>query len=167
MNRDALLHDGTFDSEGSSSTVSMTRTLWNLGVKWGGGVNFTHRFGIDRRFLGTELRPVWCPLGQDCQIVDRATGEPIPLDPVTGSFERSDGSGDWSGDSRFDPGSGDLEITCSEGEGSVLVGPAPRFGSFVIGMVATIVVPIVLFLAGVAVLLVTGILWSVRPAQPR
>lgn len=123
----------------------------------------THRIRIE----GDEERMLWLEdgFGQDCQIVDRATGETIPLDPVTGSFERSDGSGDWSGDSRFDPGSGDLEVTCVAGEGSVLVGPAPRIGSFVTGIVATIVVPLVLFLAGVAVLLVTGILWSLRPAR--
>jgi hypothetical protein len=57
---------GAFDLEGTSSTISLTRPLWNLGAKWGGGVNWTHRDAIDRRFFGIGLRPVWCPLGSDC-----------------------------------------------------------------------------------------------------
>lgn len=66
VNRDALLQDGRLDSEGSSSTVTLTRTLWNLSKKWGAGLSFSHRFATDRRFLGTEIRPVWCPLGAEC-----------------------------------------------------------------------------------------------------
>lgn len=106
-------------------------------------------------------------LGQRCEIVDRSSGEPIPLDPVSGDLRRSSGAHDWSGFARFDPGSGDLEITCAAGEGSVLIGPSPRIASFVLGILATILVPLALFLAGVAVLLTTGILWSVRPARTR
>jgi hypothetical protein len=66
VNRDALFQDGDLDSEGSSSTVMLTRSLWNLSKKWGAGASFSHRFATDRRFLGTELRPVWCPLGSEC-----------------------------------------------------------------------------------------------------
>lgn len=66
VNRDALLQDGKLDSEGSSSTVTLTRSLWNLSKKWGAGASFSHRFATDRRFFGTDIRPVWCPLGSEC-----------------------------------------------------------------------------------------------------
>lgn len=105
--------------------------------------------------------------GQDCEVVDRATGDPITLRPVSGSLERSDGSGSWRGSGRFDPGSGRLEITCTGSEGAVIVGAAPRVGSFVGGILATVLVPLTLGLAGTAVLIVTGVLWTSRPARPQ
>ncbi|CAI9419054.1 hypothetical protein [Nocardioides sp. T2.26MG-1] len=105
-----------------------------------------------------------------CSVVDRATGDEIELRRPGGEFRRDSGTaGDWVGTWRFDPGSGDLEVSCTATDSSPLstveIGPAPRIGSFVVGILATIVVPLLLFLAGVAVLLVTGILWSVRPAR--
>ena len=66
LNRDALLHDSSWDSEGSSSTLSLTRPLWNLATQWSAGASFSHRFATDRRFFGTALRPVWCPIGSEC-----------------------------------------------------------------------------------------------------
>jgi hypothetical protein len=120
--------------------------------------------------VGTDRdRMLWLEdgFGQQCRVVDRATGEMIPLDPVGGSYDRSDGSGEWHGASRFDPGSGDLEVTCGPAEGSVLIGPAPRIGSFVIGILATILVPLALGLTGLIILIVTGILFAVRPARPK
>ncbi|MDX2087947.1 MAG: hypothetical protein SFX73_08860 [Kofleriaceae bacterium] len=69
INRDALLQDGRLDNEGSSSTITLSKTLWKLSSKWGWGTTFTHRFAIDRRFAGTELRGVRCPLdGSDCEL---------------------------------------------------------------------------------------------------
>ncbi|WP_296605826.1 hypothetical protein [Nocardioides sp.] len=108
----------------------------------------------------------------DCRVVDRSTDEEVPLRRPGGDFRRNAGSaGDWVGTWRFDSGSGDLEITCSRSGSTPLstveIGPAPRIGSFVVGILATILVPLALGLAGVIVLLVTGILWSLRPAQPR
>src|SRR3546814_11219707 len=75
----------------------------------------------------------------------------------------------WVGTWRFDPGSGHLEVTCTASAwhppSTVEIGPAPRIGSFVVGLLATIFVPLFLGLAGVAVLLVTGILWSRSEAR--
>lgn len=102
-----------------------------------------------------------------CRIVDRATGRVIAQRPVGGDFRRDRGAGDWVGASRFSPGSGHLTVRCVGRGGSVEIGSAPRIRSFVVGIVATIVVPLVLGLAGLVVLLVTGILWSSRPARPR
>ncbi len=76
---------------------------------------------------------------------------------------------------RFDPGSGRLEVTCSPFNGprgvaggdTVLIGPMPRIGSYVVGILVAILVPGLLGLAGFVVLLVTGILWSTRQPRPR
>lgn len=108
-----------------------------------------------------------------CRVVDRVTSEEVELRRPGGEFRREDGgtAGGWVGIWRFDPGSGDLEVTCSAIDSNppskVEIGPAPRISSVVGGILATILVPLLLGLAGVAVLLVTGILWSLRPAQPR
>ena len=79
VNRSALF-DGDIESEGSSSTVSLRKSLWQLSSKWGGGVNFTHRYSIERRFEGTRLRQVGCPLGSACVLLDRQTAEMTPDD---------------------------------------------------------------------------------------
>lgn len=110
-----------------------------------------------------ERRPV-------CRIVDQDTDAEVRLRAPGGEFRRDAGSaGDWVGTWRFDPGSGQLEVTCTASAwhptSTVEIGPAPRISSFVVGLLATIFVPLLLGLAGVAVLLVTGILWSLRPAR--
>lgn len=107
-----------------------------------------------------------------CEVVDVDNDEPISLRAPGGEFRRNAGSaGDWVGTWRFDSGSGHLRVTCDRagaGPGSsVEIGPAPRISSFVLGLLATIFVPLFLGLAGVAVLLVTGIFWSLRPAPGR
>jgi hypothetical protein len=67
LNRDDLLQRGTWSREGSQSTIALSRNLWSLASKWGAGVTFTHRYAIDRSFVGTNLRQVRCPLdGADC-----------------------------------------------------------------------------------------------------
>lgn len=83
VNRDALFDRGALDTEGSSSTITLSKTLWKLSSTWGWGTTFTHRFAIDRRFAGTELRGVRCPLdGSECELrFDPATtpeGEILP-----------------------------------------------------------------------------------------
>jgi len=105
-----------------------------------------------------------------CRVVDRVSGEEIELRRPGGEFRRNAGTaGDWVGTWRFDPGSGDVEVTCSADSSrppsTVEIGPAPRISSFVVGILATILVPLALGLAGLIVLLVTGILWSLRPAR--
>ncbi|MBC7974870.1 MAG: hypothetical protein H7138_07765, partial [Myxococcales bacterium] len=56
LNRDDLLERGRFRSEGTQSTITLLRPLWSLASKWAGGVSFTHRYAIDRQYLGTALR---------------------------------------------------------------------------------------------------------------
>lgn len=115
-----------------------------------------------------------------CRIVDRASGREIPLRPVTSQFSRSTGDDDLVAAYRFAPGSGDLEVTCSAqadtggdpdwemswGE-EVVIGPAPSVGGFVGGLIATIAVPSLLGLFGLATLIVNGVFWATRPARPK
>lgn len=104
--------------------------------------------------------------GQSCSIVDSATGEQVERRSTGGRFERSDSNGDFQGLWRFETGSGELEVTC-QGGGPVLLGATPAFGSFMLGLLLIFVVPGALGLAGVASLITTGILWSLREPRPR
>lgn len=115
----------------------------------------------------------------DCTIVDLATGDEVDLRPVTSQFTKDFGEGEWTAAYRFDPGSGRLEVTCGLGDPDtgadwqmgwgqkVQIGPAPSIGGFVGGLIATIAVPSLLGLFGLATLIVTGVLWSTRSARPR
>jgi hypothetical protein len=95
-----------------------------------------------------------------CSILDRATGTELDHSPVTGSFTRSTGRDEWVGDRRFDSGSGQLEVTCDRSGGPAQIGPAPRVGAFVGGLLAMILVPLALGGAGLVVLVVTGVLFA-------
>ncbi len=108
----------------------------------------------------------------DCTILDIDAGEQVELRPVTSQFTKDFGEGEWTAAYRFDPGTGRLAVTCAaalhpdEG-GEVQIGPAPSIGGVVGGLIATLAVPSLLGLLGLATLIVTGILWSTRPARPR
>jgi hypothetical protein len=116
-----------------------------------------------------------------CRIVDTATGEEIRLRPVTSQLSRDFGGGGNVAAYRFDPGSGELEVTCAVqppdtadddpdwtmGWGDVEIGPAPSVGGFVGGLIATVAVPSLFGLFGLATLVVTGVLWATRPARPK
>jgi hypothetical protein len=52
------LGDGRLRSEGTQSTISLNRPLWSLASEWAAGASFSHRFAIDRQFLGTDLRTI-------------------------------------------------------------------------------------------------------------
>jgi hypothetical protein len=56
LTRDDLTQRRTVNWEGTQSTISLARPLWALATRWAAGVTFSHRFAIDRQFLGTELR---------------------------------------------------------------------------------------------------------------
>ena len=123
--------------------------------------------------VGTDRdRMLWMDsTTQSCDVVDRDTGRPIPLEPVSGDFSRSDSEGDFEGMQRFDPGSGHLELTCTQTDGTtpgpVMVSAYPRLGSAAAGLVLAIAVPGLLGLAGLVIILWVGVLWSLRPARAR
>jgi hypothetical protein len=56
LSRDDLTKHSTLHHEGSDSTITLTRPLWNLASEWAAGAQFTHRFAINRQFFGTALR---------------------------------------------------------------------------------------------------------------
>lgn len=104
-----------------------------------------------------------------CRVVDRETSAELPIQGVDADFRRDNGSiGDRLATWRFDPGSGDLEVTCAPVVSSTVeIGPAPHVGSLALGILAAVLVPLALGLTGTVVLIVTGILFAVRPARPR
>ncbi|MEO7097640.1 MAG: hypothetical protein ABI175_30540, partial [Polyangiales bacterium] len=82
---DAVGRDG-FDIEGSNSSITLSRPLWNLATKWAAGITLSQGNGTSRRFFGTHLRPVWCPLGAvECTrgIDRRAMPAPNTFNPDT------------------------------------------------------------------------------------
>ncbi|MBZ5737041.1 hypothetical protein [Nocardioides mangrovi] len=108
---------------------------------------------------------------QTCSITDLETGQPIDYRPVSGSFERNDSHGDLEGLYRFDPGSGHLRVQCDPAgiaqTESVLIGPMPKIGSFVLAIALGILIPGLLGLTGIVILLVTGILFATRQSRPK
>jgi hypothetical protein len=56
-----LQDEHEFRAEGSQATVALTKTLWSLASKWGGGGSFTYRNAISRTYRGTGLRAVDIP----------------------------------------------------------------------------------------------------------
>ena len=79
---------------------------------------------------------------------------------------RSSGGQDWVGDRTFDPGSGDLEVTCEEAGGPIQIGPAPQFKEFFGGIAIGIFVPFVLGGIGFLMLIVVVILFATgRPRK--
>ena len=113
------------------------------------------------RLDGDERRMLWLQDGetQTCFVTDPDTGDDVATRKVTGDYTRSNGGSGYTGVVTFAPGSGSVELTCSGG-GTVLVGPAPGIGSFVLGLLATIFVPLFLGGTGVVVLIVTGVLFA-------
>ena len=99
-----------------------------------------------------------------CTVTDRESGREIPLEGTTGDFERNGQAAVRS----FDSGSGDLDIACEGDPGTeVEIGPAPSIPSFVGGVLAAVLAPLLLGGAGFVIVLVTGVLRSTRPERPK
>lgn len=103
--------------------------------------------------------------GAGCDVVDAGTGRSVTLAPVVGDFFReADGPG-WQAEATFDPGSGQLSVTCSRDHGPAQIGPALDVRDFVVSIVVAVVVPLLLIGLGLAVLIGTGVLWATRPRR--
>lgn len=76
--------EGGWTYEGTQSDISLTKPLWSLASKWGGGVSFNHRFATNRSFRSTDLRPVRCPVdGGECATkITTMPDEPDEFDPA-------------------------------------------------------------------------------------
>jgi hypothetical protein len=118
----------------------------------------THTLTVD----ADQDRLVWVHPRQSesCSIVDARSGEPVTLEDVDATYTKDVGSGSWEGAKRFDPGSGDLEVTCDATGGEIQIGPAPEFGKFLGGLAAGILIPLVLGGGGFVLLIVIGILYA-------
>ena len=108
-------------------------------------------------------RMVW--VDQDdpptCTIVDVESGEEVRYTgSPDASYTRSSGTREWEGDETFDPGSGDLEVTCEEAGGPIQIGPAPEFKEFFGGIALGIFLPFFLGGVGFLMLIVVGILFA-------
>lgn len=103
----------------------------------------------------------------DCALRDEVTKLEIDLRPVNGTYTRTVNGVGWAAVARFDPGSGQLVVTCTGSAGTVQIGPASSVGRFVGGILGAILIPLVLAGAGLTVLMVTGILFLTRPPRPR
>jgi len=103
----------------------------------------------------------------DCQIRDLVRGTALTVHALGGTYTRSDSSEAWVAEGRFDSGSGRLAVTCSTSGGAAEIGPAVDVFSFVVTLLLAIGLPFLFGGAGVAVIVVTGVLWAVRPARSR
>jgi hypothetical protein len=56
LTRDDLTLHSRLHSEGTTSSITLTRPLWSLASTWAAGASFAHRFAIDRQYRGTMLR---------------------------------------------------------------------------------------------------------------
>lgn len=95
-----------------------------------------------------------------CVVVDRATGADLRVRDM-GSTSISRGDSDAFG--RFDPGSGNLTLTCRlPVNRTVTLGPMPHPPAWTGGLAGAILIPGGLALAGLVSLVVTGSLFVVR-----
>jgi hypothetical protein len=115
-------------------------------------------------------RATWAHPGQGarCTIVDTSTGNPLTTTPYAGSATKSTNGVKWQVFATFDAGrTGRLDVTCASDRGPIQIGPAPKLTQFVGGIFATILIPLFLGGAGLAVLVVTTVLTVIgRPREP-
>jgi hypothetical protein len=125
----------------------------------------THRISVET----DRDRMVWIDQFDqgDCTIVDVETGEEVEYTgtPDATYTKYTDGV-EFLGDRTFDPGSGDLEVTCAETGGPIQIGPAPQFGEFFGGIALGIFLPFFLGGVGFLMLIVLGVLFATgRPRR--
>ncbi|HEY5951696.1 MAG TPA: hypothetical protein VIV40_39650, partial [Kofleriaceae bacterium] len=59
--------DGVIRSEGTGAVITLTKTLWSLASKWGGGGLFSYNNAVARGFYGTGLLGYDDPLTTDAE----------------------------------------------------------------------------------------------------
>lgn len=95
-----------------------------------------------------------------CTIKDAATGEEVAYEGLGNTaYTKWDDGREWQGDGTFDPGSGDLAVTCTPDGGPIQIGPEPEFGALVGGLAAGILIPLLLGVAGFVGLIVVAVLY--------
>lgn len=100
-----------------------------------------------------------------CAVVD-ADGTTLPLDAVNGSVTVDADGTTWTGFGTFTADTSSVTLICPDvTPGQQLRVGAPLGAAFVGSLVATILVPLALAVAGAGVLLTTTILWATRPPR--
>jgi len=127
----------------------------------------THTVRLDAGETGYLWLPGESVVGPvTCDLRDAATDESLAVRGVGGRLEVESNGDSFSAFSRFDTGSGTVEVTCGGAPGrSVLVGPDPDIGRSIGLVVATFVVPPLLGMIGIAWLIVLAVLTATRPAR--
>ena len=96
-----------------------------------------------------------------CSIIDAETGQEVTYEGLgSTTYTKSGGGREWQGDRTFDPGSGELEVTCAQGGGPIQIGPEPEFGKLFGSLAAGIIIPILLGGGGFVLLIVIAILFA-------
>lgn len=101
-----------------------------------------------------------------CEVTDGA-GNPVDLRSPGGDFSYNE----WEATDRFDTSDGDLTFTCtgSDPTDRVRIASIPSVGGLIGGVVGAVLLPLLLGLAGLTTLVVTGVLWATgaAPRPPR
>ena len=97
-----------------------------------------------------------------CTVRD-GTGAERPLDHPAATTTVTTGGTEWTGFATFDSGDGNLTIRCTTVT-RIRVGD-PLGAGFVVRLLVTILAPMGLGLLGMAVLVVTAVLWFTRPPR--
>ena len=100
-----------------------------------------------------------------CEVTDGA-GDPVDLRSPGGDFTYNE----WEATAVFDTGDGDTTFTCtgSDPTDRVRIASVPSVGGLIGGVVGAVLLPLLLGLAGLITLVVTGVLWATgAPRAPR
>jgi hypothetical protein len=118
---------------------------------------------------GTERRMVWVRERDDasCTFTDPRTGAEVPQSPTLASYSKTTGSTSWVGLQTFAGTAGAVRVVCDAASGPVQVGPAPSIRGFGGGIAVAVLALVLLGLAGLVVLVVTGVLFVSRPPRRR
>lgn len=96
-----------------------------------------------------------------CLLTD-ADGQSIELDPPFADTTVSTEGRTWTGIGTFTSDTSEVTVRCDGQPGTLVRIGAPLGSGFAIGLVVTILGPMVLGLAGLAVLITTTVLWLTR-----
>ena len=101
-----------------------------------------------------------------CTMTDGG-GEPVAVDTIgSDSASVSPGSTEWKGFATFTASTPQVGLTCPDAvTGQRIRAGAPLDAGFAASILATVVVPLLLVGAGGLVLLITLILWVIRPPR--
>ena len=114
-----------------------------------------------------EERMLFVPRGEplpQCRVTD-AEGREVPVRPTTVGTTVTTMGRTWTGVSTFTSPTAEIQVACSTPVAQLRIG-SPLGAGFAVGLLVTILVPLLLGGAGLAVLVVTTVLWSTRPPRP-